>query len=272
MFRPALCPAVLALSGALLAPPALAQDDGPWEDTRERTEVEETIEEAVDETYEEEEYEEEYEEEEYEEEESASEPRESSNKGPWKPKPYFEPFVNAAIYSGSGASSSVDVGAALGAQAGIRYHQENGMLQGRTRLSGAYILTSGGTGTDVRLGSFMGVRPKLAGAEIGLDVFRNEYNGSAVALAPTTGVDFPTVRVQLGPQQAYLLGGITATWLGEESRQVDFTQLETFGFGHEFEWQAGLSLGLSRLRLMGVYYQRTVAGGTSQGLAFGLGI
>ena len=87
--------------------------------------------------------------------------------GPWKARPYFTPGVSAAIYTSSVAT---DVGVNLNGQAGFRYWQEDGMLQGRTRVAGSYIYTTGGTGTDVRLGSFMGVRPKLAGAEIGVDV------------------------------------------------------------------------------------------------------
>lgn len=242
--------AAVALIGALIGAPASAQDDETYEE-------EPIAEEPIAE-----------EQEELGEDPGGEDGGDSAPRGPWNPRPYIAPLGNIAVYSNG---VDMDVGVIAGLEAGLRYARENGMLQGRTRLAGAGILTSGGFGYDVRGGTFMGVRPKFYGAEVGLDIFQNAYDGNAVTLAKTTGVDFPSLRVELGPQVFYLLGGLTPTWLGETSRQVIWSQTDAFGFGHEFEWRAGFSLNAG-VRLSAVYYQRTLRAGTSQGLSVGLGI
>ena len=186
----------------------------------------------------------------------------------WKFRPYLAPDIGVVVFTNGQVA---DVGASRGAQVGFRYNQKEGDLYGRTRLAAAYLITNGGSGTDIRLGTFFGWRPKLMGAEAGLDVFNNRYNGTAVDLAPTTGVDIP-LTVELGPQQIYLIGGIIPTLLGDKTRRVDWPTRTDFGFGHEFAWLVGAVLNAGPLNISAIWTHRVVAGGTSEGLGIGLGI
>lgn len=193
--------------------------------------------------------------------------------GSWSPKPYVKPNIGVSIY-GAGGSTSTAIG--LGAQGGFKYFNEEDPpvpLGGRTRVSGTYLFsTDGGSGHDVRLGSFMGPSFKLASAELGLDVFNNGYSAGLASIPNTTGIDIP-LNATLGPDVVYVLGGVTPAVLFNPARQVDWSTVDAFGFGHEFEWRLGVQLNIPVMSIGLTYSKRFMAPNIiNQGFMLGVSV
>lgn len=193
--------------------------------------------------------------------------------GSWNPTPYLRPNFSFQLY-GTDASIGTAVGA--GALAGVRYFNDGDLpfpAAGRTRVGATALLpTSGGSGWghDVRLGSFFGPSWKLASAELGLDVFHNGLTIGSYVLDRALGLDIP-LNLTLGPEQIFLLAGATPTLMFDPDRQVDWSQVDAFGFGHEFEWRIGGAFQLPAVGFGITYTQRIIAPGVvSRG--FGLGV
>ncbi|MCP4810443.1 MAG: hypothetical protein GY913_24730 [Proteobacteria bacterium] len=168
--------------------------------------------------------------------------------------PYWDPVLSASLYRTSAGGSRI--AANLGAEVGLALNDLETILGGKTRLRGVVILPGG---YDVRGGTFVGpIQPKYS-LLTGADVFYNKFSVTEA----TPGVDFPVVFT-LGPPNAYLLGGVTTTWVLNPARRVDWDRTLHRGFGHEFEYRAGFMLNTGNFHF-GVAWTRRIlaAGGTT---------
>ncbi len=181
----------------------------------------------------------------------------------WQVTPYWRPVAGISSVA---SSSGVYTGVRLGATAGLSYWKDP--LAGRTRALAAYTAGSSGfSGLDLRLGSFMGPQQKYWGAEAGADLFWDHYSAGSLELIPgSAGVDFP-LNLHLGPSELYGLAGVSSALLFDPDRRVDWSSTDAFGFGHEFGWQLGVGAKLGRIRGHVAYTRRTVVGGTVSGWA-----
>ena len=186
----------------------------------------------------------------------------------WKNRPY----VN--LGGGSGLTKIVvgdseEWGLTVGSEAGFRYRQKEGKLMGRTRVAGSRIQSFDGGGSEVRLGSFLGVRRFLLGVELGADVFRNQYAGEALTLSQSYGVDVP-LSIKVGPKLLQGVATVTPAWISDSERAVDWSEVSHFGVGNEFEWAMGFEVNLPIVGISVRYSERTVATGEIQSVQFGL--
>jgi len=186
----------------------------------------------------------------------------------WKNRPY----VN--LGGGSGltkilAGDSEEWGLTLGSEAGFRYRQKDGKLMGRTRVAGRRIRSFDGGGSELRLGSFLGVRRFLLGVEVGADVFRNQYAGDGLTLTQSYGVDLP-LSIKVGPKLLQGVATVAPAWVSDSERAVDWSQVSHFGLGNEFEWSMGFEVNLPIVGISVRYSERTVASGEIQSVQFGL--
>ena len=185
----------------------------------------------------------------------------------WEVEPYWRPVAGISSYSSGG---STWVGARMGATGGVYYWKSP--LLGRTRAQGSWVTSSGVSGLELRLGSFMGPHQKYWGAEAGVDVFWNRFSADGVDLIPgSAGIDLP-LNVHLGPQEIYGLAGITPAILFAPERRVDWSNTEAFGFGHEFGWQLGVGARLGRIGAALTYSRRIVASGVYSGWGVSLSL
>jgi hypothetical protein len=186
--------------------------------------------------------------------------------GGWKTRPLLGPTGGVRILSDG---SDVEAGLDMGLQAGLVYQQREGSFGGYSRAAVTWTGALSGSGQDLRAGTFLGPRARLFGLEIGADLFQNHYDGTLLQLAPTSGVDVP-ITVEIGPKIAYGILGVTPTWVEHPDRRVDWSDGQ-IGVGDEFAWKIGAVARVVVLDLSLLYHHRTVAGGTSEGLAVGIG-
>jgi hypothetical protein len=179
--------------------------------------------------------------------------------------------LGATVFSDGGSTSSA---ASLGAQAGLNYFQKRKanelQFSGTARIAGAYMIGSGSSGYDVRIGNFFGPKFSIIGLQTGPDIFQNQFTFGDTTLAPTLGMDWPLITtLYLGPIDLY--GGLQPTAFFSGNRPgVNWSQESAFGFGSEFTWLAGASLDAGPIGLSVTYTRRITAFGPQQG--FGLGI
>jgi hypothetical protein len=188
----------------------------------------------------------------------------------WQTEPYLTPEVGASAYSSGGETSTA---VTIGGQAGIRYlrvDRDRPWLTGKTRLAGAYMISGGGTGYDVRLGSFIGPQWESVNLQVGPDVFYNQYQWDDVSLEPTIGVGVPATATR-SADVFTIYGGVEPAWLVNEDRRVDWDTTEAIlpGFGHEFTYRAGVGVVASFASFSLSYQYKITAYGIEQG--FGLG-
>jgi hypothetical protein len=192
----------------------------------------------------------------------------------WGHEFYARPAVGGSSYTGADGTSTTAI--AIGGQGGVRYWQKkrgNPIWAGRSRAQLQYIVSSGSaTGMEVRVGSFMG--PQWAGPSqsyfglsSGLDVFWNRYNFGDVALDPTVGVGMPFVA-STGLKLVGVYAGFEPSWIANEDRRVDWSDVDEFGFGHQFSTFVGGQLNLGGMGV-GLNYTRTV---TAYGVQQGYGV
>ena len=196
-----------------------------------------------------------------------------SNKKPAKPhwdtEPYAKPEVGATAWSNG---STVVTAATLGGQAGIKYWRVGDpppMWNGKTRARVAYVLSSANSsGLDLRLGSFMGPKWQYVGLQTGPDIFWDRWTYGSTEIPGSVGVDWPLAATfYLSPVNLGL--GVTPSWLANEERRVDWSEARVPGFGHEFSYQASISLTLDSITLSLGYSLRVMASGTQQGFSVG---
>jgi hypothetical protein len=169
----------------------------------------------------------------------------------WKAKPFFQPRANLRAVSVNGNSTAQAV---LGAQGGVSYWQRDGLLAGRTRLSGEGMYGfAGSAGADVRLGSFIGPHVGIFSYMLGPDVWFNGYGGPDSRdyyLPWSPGVDISnTLRLQFVDQFG-LVGVAAPGWVFNKDRQGG-------GVGpfHEFTLMAGANIRLGGPGVL-IGYQR----------------
>ena len=158
----------------------------------------------------------------------------------------------------------------LGLEGGIRYWQVNKpmpKLRGRTRATAQYIVASNSNGMEVKVGSFMGPAWKYFGIESGLDISWDKYEWNGQAMEATMGYGIPLIATT-GVSIVTVSAGFQPTFLSNETRRVDWSQTDEFGFGHQFSTFAGIALAIDDMNV-GLGYTRTV---TAFGLQQGYGI
>ena len=193
--------------------------------------------------------------------------------GPWKTRPLLRPALGATLFN-DGVSTYT--AASLGAQAGLNYFQQRKpkelRFEGTARVAGSYMIGSGSSGYDVRLGNFFGPRYSIIGLQTGPDIFQNQFTFGDTTLDATLGMDWPIIStLYLGPIDVY--GGMQPTAFFSGGRPgVDWSQESAFGFGSEFAWLAGASLSAGPVGLSVSNTRRITAFGPQQGFGLGLRI
>ncbi|MFT4621395.1 MAG: hypothetical protein ACI8PZ_000047 [Myxococcota bacterium] len=163
---------------------------------------------------------------------------------------------------GNGNSTATVFG--MGATAGVSALYNNRKTPrwgGTSRVSGMYQIGSNSTtGIDARIGVFAGPHWKNFDIEAGPDLFWNRLSVPGFQLDPTFGVDLPiTAHAYEGIFSAY--AGVAPTWLSNVDRRVDWSKVDTPGFGHEFSYFAGVGLRAEGILFsLGYTYRVTVAG------------
>ena len=175
--------------------------------------------------------------------------------------PYVDPFGNLQVYRNTNGSTAL--GLNLGLEGGVSYRDLQSILAGKTRARASLLL---GGGYDFRLGTFAGPVSEYWSVLGGVDPFYN----AAFTLPPSFGIDVPVVAT-VGPQNAYLLGGVTTAWLADPTRRVDWDRRNEIGFGHEFGWQLGAMVTNGRFHLGLSYSRRIVSTGVVQGFGASIG-
>lgn len=149
----------------------------------------------------------------------------------WNFRPYVSPGGGLTISDGGTAiTGGVDVGA--------RYWKDK--WKGDLSAGGSYTTGALLNGYDIHAGNEFGRREKWWGLSAGLIGFYNGYisEDGKSELDPSVGLDIP-VEVVLGPKKYYLWGGVTPSFLFNETRHV-----ESLPFGDELEWGVGAGLKL----------------------------
>jgi hypothetical protein len=186
----------------------------------------------------------------------------------WEVEPYWRPVAGVSAYS---TGSGTWVGARMGALGGLHYWRSP--LAGRTRAVGAWTTGSSGlSGLELRLGSFLGPSKQYWGAEAGLDLFwdRVTLNGSDL-LPGSAGVDVP-LNLHFGLPEIYGLAGVGTAFLFAPERRVDWSETDAFGFGHEFGWQLGAGTRLGGVGAALTYSHRVVVSGVHSGWSVSLSL
>ena len=191
----------------------------------------------------------------------------------WGSEPYLRPQAGLSAWAGASGSTSSAVN--LGAVGGLYYWQEqtrSPLLQGQARLRGLKVFGSGVSGTDVRIGNFIGPSWSVLLLQTGPDVFWNEYQWGATDLAPSLGVGWPlTAATGLGVMS--LNAGIEPAWFISSARpSVDWSSQSAPGFGDEFTYAVGGGLALDAMRVSLSYRHTITAFGAQKGLGVGLKI
>ena len=190
----------------------------------------------------------------------------------WKHRFYARPLVSGSTYTDGAGNTTTAVG--LGGEGGIRYRQVNQpfpRLRGRTRATGQYIVSTNANGMEVKVGSFMGPVWEYVGLESGLDISWDRYEWDGVPMEATVGYGIPFIATT-GVSIVTVYAGFQPTFLSNETRRVDWSETDEFGFGHQFSTFAGISLAIDDMNI-GLGYTRTVsAAGGQAGVQQGYGI
>jgi hypothetical protein len=186
-----------------------------------------------------------------------------SMEGPYKTSPYAKPVVGAMVWGAA-------YGVSLGAEAGLSYQQKKSdpVMFGKTRARGSYILGTGISGYDVRVGSFFGPFHKVVGLQVGPDVFYNQLavnlGDDSVVMFATPGVDLPiTGLFDVGVFDAY--AGISPGWYIASERENLNALLG------QYSYFFGAGLNLAELRLAVGWNRTTTAYGAQDGISVGIG-
>jgi hypothetical protein len=185
----------------------------------------------------------------------------------WDVDWYVAPSAGVnVIGTGTGTTTVFSVGG----EAGLNHFYRTGDLPewgGHSRVAVQQQISTGGTGTDVRVGSFMGPHWEHFGIEAGPDLFWNRWMVGGFNLDPTFGVDVPiTATARLDPLTAY--AGVAPAWLSNPDRRVDWSKQPVPGFGHEFTYFAGASLRIDKANVGLTYQYRITTAGPQQTIAF----
>ena len=194
-----------------------------------------------------------------------------ANDEAWKTRPYLSPNL---VFSAIDSSAGSRLFAGIGGQGGFIMTQQDKTipLTVRTRASGTWFVTSGGGGGDLRVGSFVGPNATLFSAEIGVDLFRNQFSSEDWTLPRSIGIDLP-INIVVGPELVQVVAGATPALLFNNSRRVDWSATDEFGFGDEFEWHVGGQIGLPIFGFGLTYTRRVMAPDlVSHGVGFGISL
>jgi len=194
--------------------------------------------------------------------------RRQQAKPSWKHRFYARPLLTGSTFTDNAGNTYTAVG--IGGEGGIRYWEVNTplpRLRGRTRVAAQYITATDSSGTEVKVGSFLGPAWEYFALESGLDISWDKYEWGGVPMDETTGVGVPVIATT-GVSIITVYGGFQPTWMNNEARRVDWDATDEFGFGHQFATFAGVSLAIDDMNV-GVGYTRTV---TSIGVQEGYGL
>ena len=197
-------------------------------------------------------------------------PSERFFSGPWEKEPFVDPIVGVTILA---TSSNVYPSIGLGAQGGFRYWQSRAkqpVLMGTARLRGEYLLGSGLSGPEVRLGNFIGPWFHIVGLQTGPDLFWNKYSFTGISLDPTVGLAWPVLAV-LDLKLVRFNTGVQPGWyFTGDLPEVDWSEESGFGFGHEYTWFLGGAIDLKAVGFTVSYTHRTTGYGVQQGIGAGI--
>lgn len=198
-------------------------------------------------------------------------PPEGPQKEAWAFNPFFKPEAGASAWTSSSGATSTAL--SLGAQAGLAFWQtqrKRPRIEGLTRVRGAQLFGSGATGTDLRLGAFAGPAWGKIRLQTGPDVYWNRYQWGTVTLDPTTGLAWP-LQATADIEVLKVTAGIEPSFFLSSSRpSVDWDTQEFPGFGDEFTWFLGGTVGTKVAGINVTYAQTFTAFGVQRGFGVGL--
>lgn len=188
----------------------------------------------------------------------------------WETKTSFTPTAGIVSYSNGDTTENA---VSVGGNGMLQYKQRGGgdaLLSGKARLQATYIMgTSGTTGQEVRLGNFIGPDLGDLRVELGQDLFWNQTTIAGVPeLSPTTGFELP-LTTTLASKDAELWVGAAPAWVTNESRRVDWDDVDVFGFGHEFTYSAGVGATIAGTFSSVSYSYKITSAGVQQGFSVG---
>ncbi len=188
----------------------------------------------------------------------------------WEVEPFLRPEAGLSVWAGSSGSTTA---ISLGAVGGANYWQSGKplpLLQGTARVRGAKVFGSGASGTDVRVGNFIGPAWKSVVIQTGPDVFWSEYQWGLTTLEPALGLAWPArVGTGLGPLSVTV--GVEPAWfLSSERAAVDWSAQSLPGFGDELTYMSSVTLSLDPVRFSLSYTRTITAAGAQQGIGVGL--
>ena len=161
----------------------------------------------------------------------------------WKIRPVVKPIVSATVFDdGDNRQYALKGGGALG----VSYKQKKSGLKmkGLTRAQYTQTWAPSVSGSETRVGTFIGPWYRIAGVNLGVDYVVDQYENKYVSLTqqqsvnPTIGavadIKIASVSVKAGP--SYFVGGTRES--------VDWNGSDFPGFGDEFFWSAQARVGL----------------------------
>lgn len=187
----------------------------------------------------------------------------------WDKQFHAKPLVGASMFS-DGSALYTTIG--LGGQAGFHFWQKkpDPKIVGTSRLLAQGFLGGNGlNGYDVRLGAFAGPWYKVIGLRAGPDFFYNTFTFGPYTLGASPGVsipvlallDFDVINFHAGVEPAFFFSPTRAT--------VDWSQEDTFGFGGEFTYLAGVGIDVKALGISLNYTDAVTAFGRQRGYGIG---
>ena len=191
----------------------------------------------------------------------------------WGSESYLRPQAGLSSWAGDAGGTGTAVN--LGANAGMYYWQNESrspILQGQARINGLKVFGGGVSGTDLRVGNFIGPSWSILMLQTGPDLYWNEYQWGTTTLDPTLGLGWPLVA-STGLNAVSVYAGVEPAWfLSSQRPSVSWDGQPMPGIGDEFTYSVGGALTAAAMRLSFNYRYTLTAFGAQTGLGFGLKI
>lgn len=189
----------------------------------------------------------------------------------WDAKPYVQPIANVG---GVNVNGQFTLQGSAGVTGGLDYqYRYKPYWTGRTRLSGRaiYGFSSGSTGWDIRLGSFIGPNGKIARYSAGPDIWHNGYGSQAALdyyLPPSAGIDFVNhLLFKIVDPEVGFLTGVTPSWTFNPDRIAG-----TLGPIHELHIMAAFVIRVEPVSITVGWRRSWDAAGVRDGLILSGGL
>lgn len=162
----------------------------------------------------------------------------------WKVRPVVKPILSGTVFDdGDGNRQYALKG---GGALGVSYKQKKSGLKmkGLTRAQYTQVWAPKVSGSETRVGTFIGPWYRVAGVNLGVDYVMDEYENKTVLMTqqqsinPTIGavadVRVASISIVAGP--SYFVGG--------NRESVNWNTSDFPGFGDEFFWAAQARVGV----------------------------